>query len=240
MKIIIILEECGGYCNRLFQSLHFHAYSLEKGIIFFNPSMIGLLKFDNSFFYFLDRFKNLLLKIFSKAIVFLLRNKEICFYFKDNYIKILKGWDYRNYKSTIKFHKTLSKMYGFDRETLSGKYIDLIKFLDDLKKDGRFIVVLHIRRKDYKSWNNGKFYFSNKFYKKAISDLKIKLQNNQLDPFIAIVSDEKIDPKIGADFISNGSWKYDQILLQNCELIVGPQALLQCGLHISHKFHCLN
>ena len=34
MKIIILIEKYGGFCNRLFQSLHYHAYSMDKGIKF--------------------------------------------------------------------------------------------------------------------------------------------------------------------------------------------------------------
>ena len=35
MKIIIIIEKYGGYCNRFFQSLHYHAFSIENNIYFF-------------------------------------------------------------------------------------------------------------------------------------------------------------------------------------------------------------
>ena len=34
MKIIIIIEKYGGFCNRFFQSLHYHAFSIENNIYF--------------------------------------------------------------------------------------------------------------------------------------------------------------------------------------------------------------
>ena len=55
MKIIIIIEKYGGFCNRFFQSLHYHAFSIENNIFFFNPSLLGLLKFDICFYYFCGR-----------------------------------------------------------------------------------------------------------------------------------------------------------------------------------------
>ena len=68
MNIIIVIEKYGGYCNRLFQSLHYHAYAIEKEIKIFNPSMLGILKFDNSVFYFFDKiiYKQSLLPFCSK------------------------------------------------------------------------------------------------------------------------------------------------------------------------------
>ena len=43
-----------------------------------------------------------------------------------------------------------------------------------------------------------------------------------MDPFVIVVSDEKISSKLGFDFLSNGSWKEDQIILQSCDIILGP------------------
>ena len=40
MKIIIVLEKYGGFANRLFQSLHFHAFAIENKILFFNPYLL--------------------------------------------------------------------------------------------------------------------------------------------------------------------------------------------------------
>ena len=80
MKIIVVLEKYGGYCNRFFQSLHYHAYAIENDIIFFNFSMVGLLRFDNSLFYFLDKINNFFLSILSKLVKSLLGKNDICFY----------------------------------------------------------------------------------------------------------------------------------------------------------------
>ena len=222
MKVIIILEKYGGYCNRLFQSLHYHAYSMEKGIKFFNPTMLGLLKFDNYFFYIFDKLNNYFLKILYKAIKLIFRNNRICIYFnKQNYIKIVDGWNFRKYNLTNKYYKQLNQIYKFEKNN-SLKSKNSINQINKLKNNGKFIVGIHIRRNDYKTWNNGKFYFSDQFYNELIKDLRNMLILENYDPFFFAVSDEIITPMIKVDSITNGSWKDDQIILQACDLIVGP------------------
>ena len=223
MKIIIVLEKYGGFCNRLFQSSHYHAYSMDKGIKFFNISMVGLLRFDNHYFYFLDKLNNFFLKYLYRFLKLFFRKNKICFYLnKENYIKIVGGWKFRKYNLISKYYEKLNIIYSFKKKNLSEKKLNLIIFLKDLKNQGKFLVGIHIRRKDYKSWNSGKYYFEKDFYKKVLNELKIKLIKENHDPFIFSLSDEQPSKVIGADFESNGSWKEDQIILQTCDLIVGP------------------
>ena len=223
MKIIIVIEKYGGFCNRLFQSLHYHAYSIEKGIKFFNPSMLGLLKFDNKFFYTFDRLNNFFLKCIFKFLKFIFRKNYVCFYLdKNNYIKIVGGWNFRKYKLIEKHNKELNKIYRFESENFSKGSKILISYLENLKKKGKYIIGLHIRRNDYKYWNSGKYYFSDDFYQLVINNLRINFIKKNKDPFFVVVSDEKISSEMGFNLLSNGSWKEDQIILQNCDLLVGP------------------
>ena len=108
MKIIIVLEKYGGFANRLFQSLHFHAFAIENKILFFNPTILGLLKFDNKFFYFLDYFNNLFLKFVAKIIFNILKNNNNQIYFgKNSYIRFVRGWDFRVNNLTEKYYEEL-------------------------------------------------------------------------------------------------------------------------------------
>ena len=59
---------------------------IKNDIIFLNPTMWGLLRFNNNFYYFLDKVNNIFLRIISKLLNKFFKNKEICFYFnKNNY-----------------------------------------------------------------------------------------------------------------------------------------------------------
>ena len=114
MKIIIVLEKYGGFANRLFQSLHFHALAIENKILFFNPSMFGLLRFDNKFFYYFDVFNNLFLNLVSKITFYLLKNNNYQISFgKKSYIRFVRGWDFRVSKLTEKYYEKLKVMYRF-------------------------------------------------------------------------------------------------------------------------------
>ena len=223
MKILILIEKYGGYCNRFFQSLHYHAYAIENNIIFFNFSMLGLLKFNNSFYYFFDKINNFLLSILSKFFKSLLGKNDICFYLnKENYIRIVNGWDFRNNFLTEKYHNELKELYTFERKNFSKNIVTLVNHLENLKRKGKYVVGLHIRRNDYKRWNNGKYYYSDEFYKFVIKTLRFDITKNNKDPIFVVLSDEKVSSKIGFDFLSKGSWKEDQIVLQSCNLLVGP------------------
>ena len=223
MKIIIIIEKYGGFCNRLFQSLHYSAFSIENNIYFFNPSMLGLLRFDNKLYYFLDKVNNFFLSIISKFIKYLTAKDQICFYFNEkNYIKIVNGWDFRENQLTKKYHKELKEIYTFKKKNFKRNTKSLVDYLETLKNKGKYLIGLHIRRNDYKLWNDGKFYFSDEFYEFVVKKIRLDFVNINKDPFIILVSDEKMSTKIGVDFISHGSWKEDQIILQSCDILIGP------------------
>ena len=154
--------------------------------------MIGILKFDNPFFYKFDELNNFLLKCLTKLLKIFFRKNHVCFYFnKNNYIKIVGGWNFRKYKLIKKYHKKLTRIYSFNRYGLSEKNIQLIYFLNQLKLNGKFVVGIHVRRNDYKTWNSGKYYFGNDFYQKILNELRQKLIREKYDPYILILSDEK-------------------------------------------------
>lgn len=223
MKIIIILEKYGGFCNRLFQSLHYHAYAIDKQLIFLNPSIIGILKFDNYFFNVFDKIKNYILKLISKIISILNTKDDIHILFgKENYIRIVRGWNFRDYDLTCKHHEKLKNIYKFCDKNLTKNSLYLKNYLNKKKTSGKLLIGLHIRRGDYKLWNDGKYFFKDNFYKEVINKVKIEYKTKGQDPFIIAVSDEKIDPKLGFHYNVNGSWIEDQVALQNCDLLIGP------------------
>ena len=159
----------------------------------------------------------------ARFIKYLFGKDNICFYINENnYIKIVNGWNFRENKLTKKYHKELKEIYNFKKKKETKKIKLLVNYLEKLKKGGKYLVGLHIRRNDYKLWNNGKYYFSDEFYEFVIKKIRIDFANKNKDPFIILVSDEKISPKIGVDFLSNGTWKEDQIILQSCQILIGP------------------
>lgn len=223
MKVIVILEKYGGFCNRLFQSIHYHAYAIENQLIFINPSIMGILKFDNYLFFKIDKINNFFLSMVGKLLFFIFKKNDIyLFNVKNNYIRIVRGWNFRVNNLTKKHYIKLNNIYRINNVQLQNKLILTQRYFLQLKTNGKFLVGLHIRRGDYKVWDNGKYFFSDNFYMKVVENLKMKLLRENKDPFFIVVSDEKVESKIKFDFFSNGSWHEDQIVLQNCNLLVGP------------------
>ena len=106
----------------------------------------------------MDNFNNFFLKCISKFIKCLFGKDEFCFYFsKNSYIRFVSGWDYREYNLTAKHHEALKKIYSFEKKFLTEKFLSFIKSLNFQKKEGKFIVGLHVRRGDYKNGTKGGF-----------------------------------------------------------------------------------
>lgn len=223
MKIIVVLDNYGGNCNSLFQSLHYNAYAIENECVFFNPYLIGILRFDNIYLKFFNKVNNFYFKLISKIIFLFVKRKTINIFFgKENYIKFVRGWDFRVENLTEKHHEKLKKIYQFDKSSLKNKSLYLLEHINNLKMKSKFVVGLHIRRGDYKDWNGGKYFFDNEFYNNLIEKLKKQLIARDMYPYIFAISDENVSNDINCDFLTNGSWEIDQIVLQSCDLIIGP------------------
>jgi len=221
MRVIILIEKYGNHCNQLFQSLHFHAYCLERKAIFINLSLLGTLHFENKLFKLFASLNNFFLPYISKLIISNKKN-EMLLGNRKNYIKFVKGWNFRVEPLTKKYYFPLKEIYQFKEKKYSSYSLSIKKFFKDLKIKKKYIVGLHIRRGDYKTWNNGKYFFSDDVYNQVILKCRFYLKKENKDPFFVVVSDEDISDNIFYDYKINGTWKEDQIALQNCDLLLGP------------------
>jgi len=223
MKIVFLIEKYGNHCNRLFQSLHFNALCINENSVFFNISLLGILKYDNYFFKIFDILNNLVLTFISRRLKRFYKKGKISFRFlKSNEIILVKGWDFRSEKFTEKYHKELKEIYSF-KKSFSKEFDNLVNNLTSLKSEGKYLVGIHLRRGDYKQWKEGKYFFSDATYNKVINQLRDILKEEKKDPFLIAVSDQNISNCINYDLkYDNGRWIDDQFLLQQCDLIVGP------------------
>ena len=221
MKIVILLEKYGDHCNRLFQSLHYHAYCIENDYVFINLTLLNLLRFDNKVISILDKIINLFLttlyKLFFKNIFsnrILKSNKR--------FIKFVGGWDFRENSLTIKHYQKLKSHYLFKKKYFSTYINNLIFFLKNLKSNNNYIVGVHIRRGDYKYWMDGDYFFKDDLYNSIISELRYSLIKENKKPFFIAVSDQEINNDLLCEKKVSGNWIEDQIVLQNCDLLLGP------------------
>lgn len=96
-------------------------------------------------------------------------------------------------------------------------------FIKPLRQKYDILIGLHIRRGDYKTFLNGKFYYENEIYRKKIEEIKNCL--NGLAVGIIICSNDEINAKdISEKDAYNGPGHFidDMYTLANCDYIIGP------------------
>ncbi len=83
---------------------------------------------------------------------------------------------------------------------------------------------VHIRRGDYKSWLNGRYYFSFEIYRDVCERIKSEFPGRKCRFFIS--SAEAVDPEIFPESeyfsLENGSSAEDLYALSKCDYIIGP------------------
>lgn len=100
------------------------------------------------------------------------------------------------------------------------------KFIKDMRKSADIIVGLHIRRGDYSTWNNGKFFFSFEEYHSFMIQIQELHKNKQVSFFISSNEDFSLNQFEGCKCFRFHQEPSGAILdlytLSICDLIVGP------------------
>lgn len=228
----------GNHSNRLFQNLHFEAFCIEHNIKYLNPTFCNISKYYvspcRSYRGLKGRFTVFTMKIFKKTKL-LHKIKNVKLFNIDNqdnrgelcnlskiYNNIYTGgWYFRAHDLVEKHHDFFMQKYS-----LKYKYIPKAGLLDDInqwKLMNIIIVGIHIRRGDYISHEDGKYYDGviYKKYMKLMQDEIYRVYERKCH-FI-IFSNEKT--LIGENqFISksNNEWYIDHYLMSNCDYLIGP------------------
>lgn len=136
-------------------------------------------------------------------------------------IYMVDDWAYRDYEALFKHRERIVNTF-----TPVQKTEDTIEhFWQELSlKPDAVTIGVHIRRGDYKTWQNGKYYFTDEAYKNWMMDLAKAMPNKIV--FI-LCSNEKINlPHFESDLYSvceaPGSQMEDLYTLARCDYIMGP------------------
>jgi hypothetical protein len=96
--------------------------------------------------------------------------------------------------------------------------------INHYKQEGYFVIGVHIRRGDYKTFEGGRYYFELNEYKQYMQSLCEVYKNKKL--CFAISTNEKIDTTIfeGLEICktSNTTAIHDLYMLTQCDRIIGP------------------
>lgn len=139
-------------------------------------------------------------------------------------ILLMSGWRYRigEFDNSPMMREEILAFLALKDEVV-GTVVNRIKILR-----GQFdkIIAVHHRRKDYREWLNGKFFFEIGDIKQKMTEVSEALKEAGFQKILFIIfSDEKGEgysiPSAKTQ-ISNGSMAEDLYFMSQCDLIIGP------------------
>lgn len=137
---------------------------------------------------------------------------------------VVEGWYVRFYDLFMKYKPEIKKLFEFKQE-IDNKTKELIR----KEADGYNITLgLHIRRGDYKTWKDGKFFYNDDDYTSFVLRFSTSHPDSHICVFIC-----GNDPTIDNDYYSGrlkgiktvfarGNAAEDLCLLSKCDYIIGP------------------
>ena len=239
MKLFVLVSRSGDHCNRLFQSLHFHAFCLENNYAFWNPTMLGLL---DKFFPVPAKVGDIFQNYFFKYFIKILRTLSFNWIHNDpnealGIVGLLEGWNFRCNELTVKYRSKLSRYYRINKP-LSKSEVSLINSLDAYKNRGVFLIGLHIRRGDYKDFEGGRYWYLQSQYANFIDQLRQQFKHRKL--LVVACSNEIPVPRCGQDISTQASWSADLRVLQLCDLLIGPPSTFTAWASYSAHIPCIH
>ncbi len=132
----------------------------------------------------------------------------------------LEGWPTRYITENIPNREAIKEMF------LPNTYIlDKVNpIFEQYKKDGYFIIGVHIRRGDYEKWENGAYYYSFETYADFMNQVRAIHEDKKVCFYLA--SNEKIPMELFKDFtcftIKDANAATDLYALSLCDRIFGP------------------
>jgi hypothetical protein len=249
--MLIIQDKMGmQLCNRLFLFSHFIANSIEHEYVLINPTFDEYCKYfpaieNNNFS---DRnihfsFKvnipiaifSLWAKIFSKIFPssqwyeFIQSSPIEQYDLNDstflnkakNKIIIANGWLFRDDENFKKHANTIRSLFAPD-EVVSDK-ID--RLFSEFANPNDLVIGIHLRKGDYKMWQEGKYYFSNDVYIDKMEQLRSYFSSVGKQVFFLICSNEPIKKNEFKQYnirLGIGGIMEDLYSLAKCDFLIGP------------------
>lgn len=219
---VILCGRNGDHCNRLFQSIHFHAFCLENDLCFWNPTLLGMLRQSGLISPRWGNICNTALRQISRVLQLFGINH--CWQLEPTIrqrLQLVGGWSYRCNALTSRYRTTFQQVYRL-RQKLNHAEADLLSSLQCAKASGAVVVGLHVRRGDYKDFKGGRYYFSNAVYAQIVTRLREYYAKRGSTCWVLVCSNDSDWPACGQNITSRGRWFADQMLLQECDLLIGP------------------
>jgi hypothetical protein len=206
------------FLNYPIKAKFFRNPKINKIIFKFADLLIRILtkiKFNNLFYEVVDISKSHDLK----GMNFDMNDRYFVELVKSKKIIIAKGWLFRDNVNFNKYSPLIREIFMPKAQY----YQNVLRLIDSLRKESDLLIGVHIRRGDYKGFENGKYYFQLSTYQ----DKMVQLQKIFFDKKISflICSNEKINLDEFKDFKAHlGTTHFieDMYSLSKCDYIIGP------------------
>lgn len=131
----------------------------------------------------------------------------------------IKGWLYRDYDG-MRVHKQVIREFFAPLPDLALK---VSHFVTRIRRDNCVLVGVHLRRGDYRKWDNGKYFYDDAMFASIMRQVAMVLPHRPMR--FLLVSNEPIKLEAFADFDfveGLGDSIGDLYSLAACDYIVGP------------------
>lgn len=247
--MIVIANKSGQMCNQIIEFMHPYACALEYG-----HSMIHLYSKDYQKYFKCELEENikyshypLKMFCFGKRIVrgimwksFHISSKmtrqntqKIKNLIEGGRIVLLRDSFYRDFESLNKHRHSIEKYFSFRDEIK--KYGDSV--FATIRKNNKIVVGVHLRRRDYRVYADGRLFFSDELIINWIKSLL--LERNAI---FLVFSDEEIDEEKYSDLpviFMHGNAGEDLYAMSQCDYLFGPLSTFSWTAHfLGHNKLC--
>lgn len=239
--MVTVFRASGNHSNRLFQAIHFEAFCKEMGLNYSNPSFE-----DMADYYGVEKktwhkpFCTIagLLHRFNLLNGLDCNDNEKQQYYEKVILKkkraLVCGWNFRVFDLTKKYQGFFMKKYALLPQYYQSN--ELYQRLQKIDRGRMAVVGVHIRRGDYRTWQNGKYFFADEVYQQYLLEMTSQLKQIHKEPFFVIFSNEDISIKEQDNVvISRNEWFVDQFLMSQCDYLIGPPSTFSLWASYSGK-----
>jgi hypothetical protein len=242
--MLIVCSKEGQLCNRLFHFSHIASFAKDNNEMLWYPYIGEYSNFFRSLktqelkkhkiIIYSNPILHWMLKIIRWLLIRIPNNKIMIWNDSENIINLnlymkkkrrlifLSGWLFRYNISFSKNTIFVKNIFQFNDEIVK-KNNEKIKKIKNLNV---LLIGLHIRRGDYATFQNGKYFYSADVYKDKIQQLKNLFKNENNVHFLISTNDPTFvnsNKLYGHDITHNhGDEESDLYCLSQCDLIVGP------------------
>lgn len=136
-------------------------------------------------------------------------------------ILVFYGWLFRDRENFDRLEPYIKKMFSV-KEIYNAQ---ASRLLDEVKKDCSTVVGVHIRRGDYKRFENGRWYFEDEVYLEKMQVINAQLQQTNGKTAFLLCSNEQLELQKFCDlqvYNFQDDFIIDFLLLAKSDYIIGP------------------